>query len=63
MANKPSWDDAPEWANYLAIDESGVWYWYSDAPIWSDDRWITGTLYEVAEAVPVEAEQTLEARP
>lgn len=26
--NKPSWDTAPEWANYLAMDGNGEWFWY-----------------------------------
>ena len=29
---KPSWSDAPEWANWLAKDESGEWYWYENEP-------------------------------
>ena len=29
---KPDWSDAPEWANYLAQDESGAWYWYDTRP-------------------------------
>lgn len=24
----PQWVDAPQWANYLAQDESGDWFWY-----------------------------------
>jgi len=32
---KPSWLDAdvPEWANYLAQDRDGLWFWYSDKPV------------------------------
>lgn len=29
---KPSWDDAPEWANYLAQDYDGKWGWYKSKP-------------------------------
>jgi hypothetical protein len=25
---QPNWDDAPEWANWLAQDSSGAWYWH-----------------------------------
>ncbi len=32
LQNKPSWADAPEWAQWLAQDESGFWYWYALRP-------------------------------
>ena len=32
LINKPSWDDAPEWAEWLAQDESGEWFWF-EAPV------------------------------
>lgn len=31
--NKPSWDDAPEWANWMAMDANGEWCWYENKPI------------------------------
>lgn len=31
--DKPSWDNAPEWAKYLAMDEDGSWFWYQYQPI------------------------------
>ena len=33
MNGKPSWDDAPVWANWLAQDFNGDWWWYEDKPI------------------------------
>ena len=30
---KPSWDEAPEWANWLAMDDTGGWWWYETEPI------------------------------
>ena len=32
LQNKPSWDDAPEWANWLAQDEDGEWWFFSAKP-------------------------------
>ena len=29
---KPEWKDAPEWANYLAMDSDGEWFWYESPP-------------------------------
>jgi hypothetical protein len=33
--------EQPEWANWLAMDNDGVWYWYSYQPTWDDwvDEW------------------------
>lgn len=30
---KPSWDDAPEWANWLAIDDDGEASWFQYEPV------------------------------
>lgn len=27
-----NWNDAPEWANYVAMDEDGDWFWFEDEP-------------------------------
>lgn len=29
---KPDWKDAPEWADYLAMDGDGEWYWFEVEP-------------------------------
>lgn len=29
---KPSWDSAPNWAKYLAMDSDGKWWWYEKKP-------------------------------
>ena len=31
---KPSWDKAPSWAQYLCQDTDGSWWWYEYEPIW-----------------------------
>jgi len=31
--SKPDWKNAPEWANWLAQDNNGNWYWYEYKPI------------------------------
>lgn len=35
---KPSWDDAPEWANWLAMDGDGLWSWWEIKPEWDEDE-------------------------
>ena len=29
---KPSWDDAPEWANHLAPTDDIAWWWHENSP-------------------------------
>ena len=29
---KPLWDDAPEWARWLAVNKRGNWYWFEFKP-------------------------------
>lgn len=36
---KPSWDDAPRWAKYLAMDSDGTWWWWGDKPTAGDHEW------------------------
>jgi hypothetical protein len=38
-----NWDEAPEWAMYHAVDESGCGYWHKEIPfvfysVWRQDR-------------------------
>ena len=35
--SKPSWDEAPEWAKYLAMDGDGFWSFYEDRPEWAEE--------------------------
>ena len=37
---KPDWKDAPEWANWLAMEGDGTWYWFELEPdIGHDYTW------------------------
>ena len=62
---KPEWKDAPEWAQWLAQDESGVWYWYEMKPDIFDDFWDNRTgLYLLATpSSEGRWQETLEQRP
>ncbi len=31
---KPDWKDAPEWAQWLAVDPDGSWFWFEKEPEW-----------------------------
>jgi len=36
---KPQWKDAPDWANWLAQDYNGQWFWYENEPIMKNIQW------------------------
>lgn len=64
----PHWVDAPEWAQWLAQDEDGEWYWFQDEPeAMGCKEWITltGGNFEWARTTPCHGHwfKTLEARP
>lgn len=39
VVGAPSWDDAPGWANWLAMDVNGEWYWYEYKPMLAGYSW------------------------
>ena len=39
LQNRPSWSDAPEWAEWLAQDEDGEWKWLAGLPVKYVDGW------------------------
>lgn len=34
-----NWKDAPEWANFVAMDDDGLWWWYENRPVQGDNEW------------------------
>ena len=65
----PSWDNAPNWANWLAQDKSGKWYWFDVRPYARADAWDyreTEARYKLAASSGIENEEwlrSLVARP
>ena len=61
---KPSWNEAPEWANFLAMNQNGDWIWYEYEPnprfgVW----WISREgRYEMAYEAPKNWSESLEVR-
>lgn len=39
---KPDWKDAPDWANYLAMDDDGEWLWHEERPVPRINFWVSG---------------------
>lgn len=42
LSGKPSWDDVPEWAEWIAQSLQGHWECYADRPIAENFRWEHG---------------------
>jgi hypothetical protein len=40
FVKKPDWADAPDWANWCAMDSKGNWFWYFQKPFVSGDLWV-----------------------
>ena len=36
---KPNWKDAPEWAQWLAMDDNWQWFWYEKKPRLGNGWW------------------------
>ncbi|HMA79055.1 MAG TPA: hypothetical protein VKP88_08090 [Candidatus Paceibacterota bacterium] len=34
------WEDAPKWAEWVAMDESGKWHWYEEKPYKNNFVWL-----------------------
>lgn len=60
---KPDWKDAPEWAQWLALDPNGDWFWYEMEPDW-DCSWVPqkGGLIQFAGS-QTDSFNSLESRP
>ena len=63
---KPKWEDAPDWANWLAMDANKSWWWFESKPTYYDSElgWnVYGDFGRRAqEVLEPEAEDTLEPR-
>lgn len=60
---KPDWKDAPEWANYLAMDGDGQWFWYENRPETGRNYWSHGGTHRPAITLNRNWKDSLEKRP
>lgn len=67
LINRPSWSDAPEWAQWLAQDAGGRWFWFLCKPMPLSRTFDFGKTARFANtgAIPASHDwrQTLEQRP
>ena len=64
LQNKPSWKDAPEWAEWLAQDEDGEWKWLAGLPGKYVDGWTAVKIKGCCKGIALgDWRDTLERRP
>lgn len=65
--DKPSWNDAPEWAQWVAQDADGEWFWYEEKPGLASCTWYENDGEDVVFALKGNENpnwrETLEQRP
>ncbi len=68
---KPKWENAPDWANWLAMDKDGEWNWFISEPLQLLFYWENWEDYEEDQLAAYSKEfckmynwkETLEQRP
>lgn len=50
LQNKPKWVLSPEWSQWLAQDEDGVWYWHGEEPN-SNGEDVNGCCYWMSRGI------------
>ena len=60
---KPDWEYAPEWANFLACDCNGSWFWYENKPMCGDGEFIAAKRGKFELASSFDWSESLESRP
>lgn len=64
LQNKPSWDKAEDWAEWLAQDEDGVWKWLAGLPGKYVDCWTAVKIKGCCKGLALgDRRDTLEKRP
>lgn len=58
--SKPDWKDAPEWADWLAMDSDNAWFWHELKPVYKGNHW--GSEGRVEMAGELKWGETLEER-
>ena len=64
----PPWSEAPEWAQWRAMDGDGAWGWYNVTPTKASREWVVTDSWSPARGYASDAQgrgwvETLESRP
>lgn len=63
MIKKPDWSKAPDWANYLAQDGCGLWYWFEVEPYPNPDHGMDWEPRQFTKCLSAHPEHTFELGP
>jgi hypothetical protein len=59
---KPEWSEAPDWAQWLTMDQDGTWYWHEYRPEQIHCYWDAGAYSKTEPAVCDKWRESLEVR-
>ncbi|MGL4585298.1 MAG: hypothetical protein ACRCVU_20265 [Flavobacterium sp.] len=59
---KPNWDSAPEWANYLTMDQDSTWWWHKNEPYIDGKFWTSCSLSTKAQDCGIYWKHSFEER-
>ncbi|HMA79054.1 MAG TPA: hypothetical protein VKP88_08085 [Candidatus Paceibacterota bacterium] len=59
------WEDAPEWAEWVAMDKDGEWFWYKGKPFTGKSVWFrtVGRCYHFKAPPSLDWTKSLTKRP
>ena len=62
---KPSWESAPDWAEYAAQEITASWYWHEKKPRFHpiNQEWLSDGRREIIPKIHRHAKDSLEVRP
>lgn len=60
---KPDWKDAPEWAQWLARDNDGDYWWFENTPSCGHSIWIESDGRVELAYCPIYWRDSLQGRP
>lgn len=64
LQNKPDWECAPDWAQWLAQDVDGEWFWYKGKPVARENTFHSGKCSSASYGLVIgNWRDTLEKRP
>ena len=59
---KPDWENAPDWAQWVAMDADGTWWWFDEKPQEIGREWMAPVGGNVAKVIASSWRESLYGR-